>query len=247
MKLTAFQGTTTIMKQNRNISFADGKLTVDSLTSDEALALIGVLEMTYVQYQGGDGKPVMAHHGHAPPNAQPTPPAEPAAAPAEPPPVKPQVDQAAIAKLAATAPAAAPKEPKEPKAPRGRAAAKEAPAPEPEAAPAEAAPTRAQPAEPPSAKANGHTNGHANGNGKGADGDSWGLSSPDAPPIELMQARKLRDVLVYLLKQGITDPNKVLAECERLKSQVPVLQRITNMEERVPRTLGVIDLEGDEG
>jgi hypothetical protein len=59
---------------------------------------------------------------------------------------------------------------------------------------------------------------------------------------ELLNARKLRDVLGYLMDNGVNDPDDIKAECNRLKDKVPVLQRINDLDSRIDRTLEVMDM-----
>lgn len=61
-------------------------------------------------------------------------------------------------------------------------------------------------------------------------------------PNELVGAKKLRDVVVYLMDNGFTDRDDLVAECERLKDAVPVLGRISDIPSRVDRTIEVLDM-----
>lgn len=72
--------------------------------------------------------------------------------------------------------------------------------------------------------------------------------APEPPPAPapaqasaspLASARKLRDVLETLRGQGITDSAALVAECQRLRAEVPILARIAadQLDERVRRTL----------
>lgn len=163
----------------------------------------------------------------------------------------PQDLRAVLTRLRGTAGVQAPK-PTPPKAPAAPPAPTPAPKQETQAAPPAAKPEPA--AAPPK------TNGHANGNGSNGAGDPWGLTPPEpapaapepeapraappadgAVPSELLSARKLRDVLAYFIEQGTTDEDGLVSECERMKGQVPVLGRIANLNERVKRTLEVMD------
>jgi hypothetical protein len=56
---------------------------------------------------------------------------------------------------------------------------------------------------------------------------------------------KLRDVLAHLQDTGIKELSDLRKECARLKERVPVLSRIANLDDRVERTLAVMD-RGDE-
>ncbi len=132
-------------------------------------------------------------------------------------------DPAMTSALAASAPA------KPPKAPKGKPAASQGPEAEP---PAENAPAATEkPAAAPSsapAEAKPKTNGAA-----------------AAVPPELENARKLRDILAFFMAKGITDKDKLVAECEKVRAGVPILARITNLEERIGRTLEVMDMGED--
>jgi len=74
--------------------------------------------------------------------------------------------------------------------------------------------------------------------------------APAAPPVPvaapaqgattpLTGARKLRDVLEALREQGFTTSEALVAECQRLRAEVPILARIAadQLDERVRRTL----------
>lgn len=69
-------------------------------------------------------------------------------------------------------------------------------------------------------------------------------ASPAPEPAQaatspLAGARKLRDVLEALREQGMTTPEALVAECQRLRADVPILARIAadQIGERVRRTL----------
>lgn len=64
----------------------------------------------------------------------------------------------------------------------------------------------------------------------------------DEIPEEIMEAKKLRDVLRELQAQGIKDQDDLKAECKRIQARVPVLSRIGNLEDRITRTLEVMEL-----
>jgi hypothetical protein len=57
----------------------------------------------------------------------------------------------------------------------------------------------------------------------------------------LLGFTKLRDLIQYVVSTGI-HPTGVAAFCESMKNEVPLLQRISNIEERVTRTLEVMGL-----
>lgn len=78
--------------------------------------------------------------------------------------------------------------------------------------------------------------------GNGADDPSNVVDLDDArPPPEgdlVAQAAsrtKLKDVILVLRDAGFDDVDKLVAECLRIKDQVPALAKITNMEDRVKR------------
>jgi hypothetical protein len=101
------------------------------------------------------------------------------------------------------------------------------------------------PEEQPKAKAkaaNGKatTNG-VNGHAKAA---SSSRSSVDVPD-ELKAAKKLKDVLNWIIDQGISDKEEIKAKCAELRPHVPVLQRISDIDSRVERTLEVMEAGED--
>lgn len=63
-------------------------------------------------------------------------------------------------------------------------------------------------------------------------------------PDELVNARKIRDVVEWLMDaKDMTDVDDIKAECIRLRDRVPVLQRAgDDLEQRLERTLEVIDM-----
>ena len=65
------------------------------------------------------------------------------------------------------------------------------------------------------------------------------VSDVDLSVETLLGFTKLRDLIQYVVTSGI-DPAGVAAFCESIKDEVPLLQRITNIEERVGRTLEVM-------
>jgi hypothetical protein len=54
---------------------------------------------------------------------------------------------------------------------------------------------------------------------------------------DIKQAKQLKEVLSILQLQGITIPGALVAKCEEIKNDVPVLSRIANIKDRVLRTL----------
>ncbi len=66
-------------------------------------------------------------------------------------------------------------------------------------------------------------------------------------PEALTNAKKLADVVNYLIDEGVSDPDDIKARCAELKERVPALSRIPNLDERIDRTLDVIDMGEDQG
>lgn len=60
----------------------------------------------------------------------------------------------------------------------------------------------------------------------------------------LLGFTKLRDLIQYVVSTGIP-ASGVIAFCESMKGEVPLLQRISNIPERVTRTLEVMGLTGE--
>lgn len=68
------------------------------------------------------------------------------------------------------------------------------------------------------------------------------VEGEECPP-ELLQARDLRAVLLYLSeKRGITDHGALVEACERWKTIVPVLQRCPDIRARVEGTATVLQI-----
>jgi hypothetical protein len=71
----------------------------------------------------------------------------------------------------------------------------------------------------------------------------------DAAPIagdpvyldSLQRAQKLRDVLIIMINRGIKGLDALLAECTRLKGDIPILKPINDIRGRVERTLVVLE------
>lgn len=59
-------------------------------------------------------------------------------------------------------------------------------------------------------------------------------------PEELLKAAKLRDVLVYLLEHGCLTSDDLVQRCKSVKDHVPVLQRITDLDDRVKRAAAAL-------
>jgi hypothetical protein len=60
-------------------------------------------------------------------------------------------------------------------------------------------------------------------------------------PESVRQANKLKDVVVWLMDRGISGAEAIAAECEKMRPEVPMLGRITNLPERVARALVTIE------
>lgn len=64
-------------------------------------------------------------------------------------------------------------------------------------------------------------------------------------PSELLNARRLRDVLVFFMDRGVVGADAVAAECAKYRDAVPLLKRVSNLSERVRRTYEIIESEGE--
>ena len=64
----------------------------------------------------------------------------------------------------------------------------------------------------------------------------------DSLPPAIMEAAKLRDVLLFLDKRGVHGADALVAECERLRDAVPLLSRVADLELRVRRTCKTMGL-----
>jgi hypothetical protein len=58
---------------------------------------------------------------------------------------------------------------------------------------------------------------------------------------ELKNAGKLRDVLRILIDAGVTSKKALVRECKALQPHVPVLERIEDIEGRVPKAAEIVD------
>lgn len=177
---------------------------------------------------------------------------EPEPAPAEAPrrgPPMPRVSSEAVAQAAA---AAKKPETKKPETTKGGAKpkAEAAPPPEPEEeeAPEEEAPPPKKPAAA-STKANG-VNGHAKPAARAKEEEAPEEEEEEDAgediPAAVLEAKKLGDLLNALIDQGITDADDLKKECARLKPRIPLLQRITDLDGRIDRTLEVIERGEDQ-
>lgn len=73
--------------------------------------------------------------------------------------------------------------------------------------------------------------------------DPWGLGGDGAVPEELVTAKRMKDVLVFLQERGHHTEDSLATACEKLKERVPVLSRVENIPDRVKRTLEVMGYE----
>jgi hypothetical protein len=60
-------------------------------------------------------------------------------------------------------------------------------------------------------------------------------------PPEVLNAISLREVLAWLFDQGVVEYEDVLARCFAMQKKVGVLDRITNLEERVKRGVSLFN------
>lgn len=134
----------------------------------------------------------------------------------------------------------------------------EAPVPQPEpvaAAPAKATPATSVQADVEAMAAAEPQAAPAGGNGAQATSLLPTAPEPAAPPPapaaatgnggmepELLDAKKIRDVVNYWWEKGITKPDDIVARCLAVKDDVKVLARIRNVEERVRRAITVMGL-----
>lgn len=75
---------------------------------------------------------------------------------------------------------------------------------------------------------------------EGGDEEGEEEAAPEIPP-EVLNARKLRDVLVYYQDQGVKDPVELKRILNEFKPHVVVLKRIDNLDDRIDRQLEVLD------
>lgn len=63
-------------------------------------------------------------------------------------------------------------------------------------------------------------------------------------PDELKKSKKLRDVIGYMFEEmGITHPDAIIAKCEEIQGEVPVLKRIKgSLKDRVSRTISILEI-----
>lgn len=90
-------------------------------------------------------------------------------------------------------------------------------------------------------------NGAANGKAVGWDlaGDGAGDEPDDrfdlaSPPGELVQAKRLKDVIIFLQDRGFRTEEQLVKACEKMKEKIPVLTRIVDIGDRVKIALDVL-------
>lgn len=70
------------------------------------------------------------------------------------------------------------------------------------------------------------------------------IEVPEETMAVLVKATRIRDVLQPLIELGINTTPALVAKCEQLKAEVPVLGRIPDLADRVTRAAEVLDLGG---
>lgn len=157
---------------------------------------------------------------------------EPVQAPA---PVQPRIDTDAIARLAASNPVPAPKAEK-PKATRKKAEEQEVvqePAVQ-EVAPVDPTPATTEIDPVPSSRAPVMIETKIE--------KPESMTTSDLPQ-EIIQATRMRDVVVYFLKHGAKTLPEVIEKMRAVQSQIPALASVADLEGRARRTWEVIDME----
>lgn len=61
-------------------------------------------------------------------------------------------------------------------------------------------------------------------------------------PVSIMNAGKLREIILELQKTGVKTKAEIKAWCLRNQAAVPALQRISDLEERVDRAVGLLNI-----
>lgn len=66
-------------------------------------------------------------------------------------------------------------------------------------------------------------------------------------PPEIVGAKQIRDVVRYLRDvAGLKDVEKLVKQCEKLKDRVPLLAKVTNLDNRVRSTVARLEAEADD-
>lgn len=73
-----------------------------------------------------------------------------------------------------------------------------------------------------------------------AAGGNGGAATAKPAADALAGAKRLVDVIIALQEQGFTETETIIAECERLRTSIPLLDRIPDMRERVERALSTL-------
>jgi hypothetical protein len=76
-------------------------------------------------------------------------------------------------------------------------------------------------------------------------GDPWDLAggTRTQPDLGVLQgAKALKDVLGHLWDCGFKSKDEMIDACKKLADQVPLIRRVGNLDDRVERTLAVMDL-----
>lgn len=183
------------------------------------------------------------------PRAAPQPGAPQPGAPPQPRPVVPPVPSAAPpSPMTAAPPPSPPPAPTAQPAPEPPAAAAPEPPPaasepEPDPEPAEAAPApEPEPAAPPPEPASDESPAELPPDVAAKFGGSGG-NGADALMRDLSKAPNLRTVICVLQDHGVKTADELVSECLRLKPEVPFLQRVARLEERVRRTAQSLGIE----
>jgi hypothetical protein len=75
--------------------------------------------------------------------------------------------------------------------------------------------------------------------------DDGEINIDDQTLSDLKAVRRLRDVLAILETVGAKGPDQLVEGCKAIKEDVPLLSRISNLDERVRRTYEVMASEND--
>ena len=73
---------------------------------------------------------------------------------------------------------------------------------------------------------------------KAEEGDTKGPELPD----NIKNTNSMRDLLTYLSEHGVDSADAMVATCQVLKKDVPILSKVPNVDERVRRALEVLAL-----
>lgn len=70
------------------------------------------------------------------------------------------------------------------------------------------------------------------------------VALPDGLLADLQKANKLAEVLGKLIDAGYTKGSQLVQICTAVKADVPVLSRVPDLQDRIPRALGIMGHEG---